>query len=266
MSTPSEIAVPQRATETTALPRDTVVVEWPPEAEALRLIRQAQALGIPWRRILTREISTEGMLQRFLGCEIGELPLWRALAIIPNSLFHSWRVRDLIDRLAWEASAQGSRAARREIASLLNCLSGVRARRWTEEMARAKHYWFAYDRILELQAVALAAERSRAQGKNRIAEVCQSTGSTRSDAEWAVTRLDAPGRSHALDDAVARARQEGFEIPNAASELQAFSRLRRFVLRHRIFRQTPTGRPGRPQGRATPLDEKVPRAKVSSAP
>jgi hypothetical protein len=42
------------------------------------------------------------------------------------------------------------------------------------------------------------------------------------------------------------AREEGFEIPHAATELQAFSRLRRFVLRHRIFRR----KPGRPRGKS----------------
>jgi hypothetical protein len=226
------------------------VVGFRAETEALRLIRQAEALGVPWRRVLTREIFAEGMLQRFLGSDLKELPLWRALSIIPNALFHSWRVRDLVDRLAWEASAQGSQQARREIAELIHSLTGPQARRWTEEMARAKHYGFAYHRVLELQAVALAAERSRLSGDECIAEICESTGAVRRDAEWALARLESPNRSHALDDAVAQARQEGFDIPQASTELQAFSRLRRFVLRHRIF--GPEGqhrrRPGRPRG------------------
>jgi hypothetical protein len=264
VSMPSEIAMPRRATETTVPAQDTVVVEWPPEAEALRLIRQADALGIPWRRILTREISTEGMLQRFLGSEVKELPLWRALSIIPNSLFHSWRVRDLVDRLAWEASAQGSREARREIASLVECLSGPQAQRRTEELARVKHYWFAYQHVLELQAAALAAERSRVEEDERTAEICESTGATCRDAEWAVARLADPARSHALDDAVTHAREEGFEIPHAATELQAFSRLRRFVLRHRIFRQKASGRRGRP--RKTAIPQETPRDDASATP
>jgi hypothetical protein len=223
-------------------------VGWPAHADALRLIRQAEALGIPWQRVLRREVFAEGMLQRFLGSEVQDLPLWRALSILPNSLFHSWRVRDLVDRLAWEASAQGSQEARREIVSLVNCLSGPRARRWTEEMARAKHYWFAYQRVLELQAVALAAERSGSCGEECVLEICESTGVVRRDAEWAVARRTAPERSHALDDAVARAREDGFEIPQAGTELQAFSRLRRFVLRHKIFRRQGSRGPGRPRG------------------
>jgi hypothetical protein len=36
---------------------------------------------------------------------------------------------------------------------------------------------------------------------------------------------------------MARAREEGFEIPPAETELAAFSRLRRFVRRHRLLRQ-----------------------------
>ena len=225
-------------------------MSWPADQDAMRLIREAEALGIPWQRVLTREVFTEGMLQRFLGSEVNDLPLWRALSILPNSLFHSWRVRDIVDRLTWEASAQGSEEARRQIASLVNCLSGPRARRWTEEMARAKHYWFAYHRVLELQAIAHAAERSGLQGEQCVMEVCEATGAVRRDAEWAVARLGSPERSHALDDAVIHARDEGFDIPQAGTELQAFSRLRRFVLRHRIFRNGSRG-PGRPRGSRT---------------
>jgi hypothetical protein len=206
-------------------------------ADALRLIEEAEVLGVPWREVLKREIFTEGTLQRFLGSPVRDLPLWRALSIIPNSLFHSWRVRELVDRLCYEASTEGSQPARREIASLLECLSGPRARRITAEMTLAKHYWFAYQRILELQSIALAAERSRASGARGIAQVCDSTGCSRRDAEWAVVRWTSESRSHALDDAVLRAREEGFEIPNGATELQAFSRLKRFVSRHRLARE-----------------------------
>jgi hypothetical protein len=203
-------------------------------ADALRLIAEAEMLGIPWREVLRQEIHAEGTLQRFLGSDLRDLPLWRALSIIPNSLFHSWRVRELIDRLCYEASAEGSRRARRELASLLECLSGPRARKITAQMTLAKHYWFAYQRILELQAVALAADRCRSTGERRRREVCESTGCSGRDADWAVDRWTSASRSHALDDAVRRAREEGFEIPFATTELQAFSRLRRFVLRHRV--------------------------------
>jgi hypothetical protein len=207
------------------------------EPDALRLIAQAEALGIPWKRVLTQEILAEGTLQRFLGPDIAELPLWRALCLIPNSLFHSWRVRNLVDRLSWEASAQGSAAARRELAVLFESLTGPRARRLTSETSLAKHYWFAYHRVLELQSVALAAEKVLDEGTLRVSRVCEVTGCGRRDAEWAAERALSPTRSHALDDAMARAREEGFEIPPAQTDLVAFSRLRRFVLRHRLMRQ-----------------------------
>jgi len=202
--------------------------------EALRLVEEAENLGIPWRDVLKREIHAEGTLQRFLGDQVQDLPLWRALSIIPNSLFHSWRVRELIDRLCHEASAEKSRAARRELTSLLDCLSWPRARRVTEQMTLAKHYWFAYQRILELQTVALAAEECQSSGERCRMDVSESTGCSRRDAEWAVARLTSPSRSHALDDAVARVREEGFEIPGAATEIQAFTRLRRFLRSHQL--------------------------------
>ena len=205
--------------------------------DALRLIDEAEALGIPWKEILSREILAESTLQRFLGAEIGNLPLWRVISILPNTLLHCWRARDLLDRLFWEASAEGSRSARREVTALLGCLTGRRARRVREETILARHYWFAYNRVLELQAVALAAEKCRAEAALQVASLCQSTGAPRRDVQWAVARLTSHERSYVLDDAMARAREEGFEIPRASTEPESFSRLRRFVSRHRLFRK-----------------------------
>jgi hypothetical protein len=207
------------------------------EADALRLIEEAEVLGIPWRQVLKREILAEGMLQRFLGSPIPDLPLWQALSVIPNSLFHSWRVRDLLDSLCHDAAAECSQSARRELAYLLECLSGPRARRMSERAVLSRHYRFAYDRVLELQAVALAAERCRAGGAARVQEVVEATGCGRADAEWALARASSPTRGHALDDAVSRVREEGFEIPVAPTELKAFSRLKRLVSRHRPLRR-----------------------------
>ncbi|HKF43857.1 MAG TPA: hypothetical protein VKG01_12200 [Thermoanaerobaculia bacterium] len=211
-------------------------------AEALRLIEEAETLGVPWKQVLEREVLAEGMLQRFLGAPIRDLPLWRALSVIPASLFHSWRVRETVDRLCHEASTEGSRAARQELASLLESVCGPHARRAARRVALSKHYRFAYDRVLELQAVALAAEKGSSSGLTLAAEVREATGCSRSDADWAVSRLTSPSRTHALDSAVRHAREEGFEIPPAASELQAFSRLKRFVSRHRPFAGPFSGR------------------------
>lgn len=212
------------------------------QADALRLIDQAEALGVPWKQVLEREILAEGMLQRFLGGPIRDLPLWRALAVIPASLFHSWRVRETVDRLCHEASTEGSRTARKELATLIESVSGPHARREAHRTALSKHYRFAYDRVLELHGVALAAEEARASGLERLLEVREATGCSRTDAEWAVARLTSPARTHALDSAVRRTREEGFEIPAAPTEIQSFARLKRFVSRHQPF-------PGRFSGR-----------------
>ncbi len=213
--------------------------------DALRLIENADALGIPWREILSREIQAESTLQRFLGSEIQDLPLWRAISILPATLLHSWRARELVDRLCWKASAEGSSEARREVTALLECLTGKRARRSREEATLAQHYWFAYNRVLELQALALAAEECGAPPGLRLAALSQCSGAPRRDVEWAAARLTSSARSNALDDAMARAREEGFEIPRAPTESVAFSRLRRFVSCHRLFRAR---RPVRPRG------------------
>ena len=211
-------------------------------ADALRLIDEAEALGVPWKQVLEREILAEGMLQRFLGAPIRELPLWRALAVLPASLFHSWRVRNTVDRLCHEASTEGSRAARKELAMLIESVSGPHARREARRTALSKHYRFAYDRVLELQGVALAAEEARGAGLERVVEVREATSCSRADADWAVARLTSPTRTHALDSAVRRAREEGFEIPTAPSEIQAFARLKRFVSRHHPFPERFSGR------------------------
>jgi hypothetical protein len=212
-----------------------------PARDAFHEIDEAEALGIPWREILSREILAESTLQRFLGSEIRDLPLWRLVSILPGTLLHCWRTRELVDRLCWEASAEGSSAARREVAALLDYLTGKRARRVREE-ALARHYWFAYNRVLELQALALAAEKAAGPPASRVAALCGNTGAPRRDAEWAVARLTSPARTHALDDAMARAREEGFEIPRAPTEPRAFFLLRRFVSRHRLFKTTPRRR------------------------
>ena len=127
-----------------------------------------------------------------------------------------------------------TREARRELASLLESLSGPHARRDARRTALSRHYRFAYDRILELQTVALAAQRNPGVGGDLESRVREATGCSFGDAQWAIARLSSPSRTHALDSAVERAREEGFEIPPASTELQAFSRLKRFVSRHRI--------------------------------
>jgi hypothetical protein len=232
--------------------------------DALRLIGEAEALGIPWKEILSREIQAESTLQRFLGTDMRDLPLWRVISILPNSLLHCWRARDLLDRVFWEASAEGSRAARREVTALVDCLTGRRSRRVRESMILARHYWFAYNRVLELQALALAAEKCAAPPESRAVALHESTGAPRRDIAWAIARITSPDRSYVLDDAMARAREEGFEIPRASTEPEAFLRLRRFVTRHdfRPRRSRRVRRPTAPD--ETPEDELVPEPEARS--
>ena len=68
------------------------------------------------------------------------------------------------------------------------------------------------------QHIGRAAHRSRGAFEERVACVSTRTACSRSDAEWAVRREDRPGRSHLLDDAMHKAREEGFEIPRFTSE------------------------------------------------
>ena len=98
------------------------------------------------------------------------------------------------------------------------------------------HLSLALERVRELARAARAAERPRGERAERVARVVERTGCTEGDAAWAVERADAPGRTHAIDDAVRQARAEGFEIPAAASEFHAFLALRKLARRHRPVR------------------------------
>jgi hypothetical protein len=91
----------------------------------------------------------------------------------------------------------------------------------------AKHLWFAYQRVLLLQRISRAAEKSRGDYGTRVAFVLEHTGCCVADAEWSVRRQCGPSKTHRLEDAMRQAREEGFELPAAESELKAFRRLQR---------------------------------------
>lgn len=231
-------------------------------AEARQLLSEADALGIPWRKILAEEILTEGTLRRYAGDPSAELALWRAICILPNSLLQSWRVRALIDRLSWEASLGGSDDAARELKALHDHLSGMRARREDSEVVMAKHLWFAYHRILELHDVRRAAERSRGAEADRIRTVGAQTGCSRADAEWGVRRAAAVPGAAPLEDGIARAREEGFDLPPAETDFHSFLLVRKLIRRHPLFRAArrrkpaPKGRRAAPPRRAAPFPGK----------
>lgn len=193
----------------------------------LELIRQAEALGIPWRRILSEEILAETVLQRFLGGQLLGLPLWRALSILPSSHLNSWRVRDAVHRLSWQSS-QGSREARGELARLHAALAGTGG---APGVSLAAHQWFAYQRVLELRAIAASAHRTPHGTPDPAEFLRQALACSRHDAEWALSGRSAQTDFYALEDAMRRAREEGFEIPCGETELEAFLRLRACVRR-----------------------------------
>jgi len=193
------------------------------------LIDIAEALGIPWRRLLDSEIQAERELRRTIGADSGEPPLWRVFAALPMSLLDSWRVRERVRNLSWEARITSSRRATRDLRALSDHLSGRHAGAEEAGDPLLRHLEFAYQRILELQQAARAAEKARGDCPARIRHVVKETGCLEQDARWAVGRALAPREGTVVEDAVTRARAEGFEIPRASTEFQAWVRLRRFV-------------------------------------
>jgi hypothetical protein len=195
-----------------------------------RLLEEASALGIPWERILAEEIRAERTLREWLA-ENEDCPLRSAYWILPRSLLQSFRIRDLIAGLSWEASMGGRRDAARQLRSLLEHLSGKSSGHAAagNGAATARHLWFGYHRILALQRICCAARKSRGDYETRLAMVCEATGCAPGDADWAIRRETSRNGHHALDDAMRRAREEGFELPTAESEVRAFRRLQRFV-------------------------------------
>jgi hypothetical protein len=214
-------------------------------ARRARLIAEADALTIPWEKILAGEIAAERTLRVYCGSATAEPLLWQILAILPNTLLESWRVRERIQALAWQASSSRAPQAIREIRKLARHLCGARR---DEDLAgaRASHLAFAHARILELERIAHAAQRATGSFLERVTALASASGCSRSDAEWAVRRSEASSRTHALDDAVERAREEGFDIPPAATPLASFRLLRRFVRKNPLFgrraRRPATGR------------------------
>ena len=196
---------------------------------ALSLLREATALGIPWERILSEEIRAERLLQISLADVTEDWPLWPAFWILPVSLLNSWRVRERIHALAWDASRQGCEEAARQLRALHAHLSGKQNGRPSDATLMARHLWFGYQRVLALTRIGRLAEKLRGEPAERIESVRKRAGCSLEDARWAVERLISPTRGHSLDDAMRRARDEGFELPKDENEVRAFRRLRTFV-------------------------------------
>jgi len=197
------------------------------DAEPARadLLRRAEALGIPWDRILLEEIQAEQTLRRYAS-DIESMPLETQLSVLPVSFLSSWRVRDEIQSLSCAARGAGFPLALRRLRSVFRRWCGQPER---GQAAYAGHLELAYERVLLLQRVRRAAHRSRGTTADRMAFVCATARCGYDDAAWALCREDAPQAGHRLDEAMRKVRGEGFQIPRASTEVRAFAELRRIV-------------------------------------
>src|SRR5262245_3160477 len=89
--------LPQRSVESTS---------------AEELLARAEALGIPWRRLLAQEIEAEQRLRSYLPDVPADCPWDAALEILSTESARSWRVRDELETRAWQARASIRDAAR----------------------------------------------------------------------------------------------------------------------------------------------------------
>ncbi len=208
------------------------------------LVRGAEALGIPWQRIVHEEIQAEQTLRRFLEDVDGDWPLEAGLKILPVSFLRSWRVRDRLHALWARSRVAFDRKARRQLRGVVASLLGKVP---DDRTTLAEHLWFAYQRVLLLQRVSRAAARSRGELAERLTFICERARCRPDDAAWAAALEDAPRRGHRLDAAVRKAREEGFQIPRAATEARAFAALREMVRVSPLLsngrRPTPSPRP-----------------------
>ena len=204
-----------------------------PVRSSADLTAVAEALGIPWERLLEAEIHAERTLRGFVGEADADVPFWRLLSALPATALDSWRVRERLAQRVRDARLMHSGAALRAIREAIDelCGRGTHSTAPADE-ALAVHLAHAHERVRELARVARAAERIRGEKDQRSSRLVERTGCTPVDAAWALARAESPERSHAIDDAVRQARAEGFEIPVEDSEFHSFLALRKLARRH----------------------------------
>ena len=193
------------------------------------LVGQADSLGIPWKRILSEEIRAERMLRLCISDVCADWPLWAAFWILPGSLLHCWRVRSRIDALSWTANRDHCETSVRQLRALHAHFLGRRDSRGTDATLMAKHLWFGYQRVLGLARISRLAEKIDGDPATQLDCLRKQSGCSVEEASWAVERAGSAARGHRLDDAMRRARDEGFELPEDENEVRAFRRLRSFV-------------------------------------
>jgi len=190
------------------------------------LLDWAETLGIPWKHILVDEIAAEERLRRYLGNVEEELPLPFVSKLLSSSFLRSWRVREQIEGLAYEAHTSSSPEAAKRLRLVFHGLAGNDE---GDKVAFAQHLWFAYQRILLLQRARRAAAKSHGDLPERLAFICSTARCSYDDAAWALLNEDTPQRGHILDAAVRKVREEGFRIPVAKTEARSFAKLRSLV-------------------------------------
>ena len=195
------------------------------ERARLEILRRAEALEVPWERILVDEIQAEQTLRRYVA-DVAEMPLASRLSLLSFSFLKSWRIRDQILALSCAARGACLRSAVSQLRLVFRYLTGQPDR---SHVAFAGHLWFAYQRVLLLQRVCRAARRSRGTTAERMAFICSTTRCGFDDAAWALCREDSPRPGHRLDAAIQKVREEGFEIPRESTEARSFAELRRIV-------------------------------------
>ena len=190
------------------------------------ILRWAEVLDIPWRRLLVEEIRAEQRLRAYVPDVRAACPLESALTILSLAALRSWRVRDRVESLACQARAS-VRGALRRLRGVTRALAGGTE---SDRAALLRHCRFAYERILLLQRVRRAAARSRGPVQERLAFVCATARCGYEDAEWALAEVGAPRRGRRLEAAVRKVREEGFVVPRAHTEARSFEELRRIAV------------------------------------
>ncbi|HKD18119.1 MAG TPA: hypothetical protein VKG23_09625 [Thermoanaerobaculia bacterium] len=194
------------------------------ESAPSEILRCAETLEIPWRRLLLDEIRAEQKLRAYRP-DVASESLDAALSILSHTALRSFRVRDRIETLACQTRA-GVRGALRRLRGAVRGLAGGSG---ANDTALLRHCRLAYHRILLLQRVRRAAARSRGTTAERLASVCVSARCSFEDAAWALGEEESPRRGRRMEAAVRKVRGEGFLVPRAHSEAQSFAELRRIV-------------------------------------
>jgi hypothetical protein len=96
---------------------------------AAEILRNAEGLGVPWKRILIDEIQSEQRLRRHVVDIDKNCSLSTILTILAFSCLRSWRARDQMERLSQQARRLASREAIRQIGNVFFELVGRRTLR-----------------------------------------------------------------------------------------------------------------------------------------